>query len=369
MRDDNRRGFQIPDNPFGRARTRTNGANGVHPCGLRTRTAEGGDLTDPVDLVAVQADDELIDALAAGMAVSAPGLGGDYDVDDQVAAVLAVWKMQVDAEPIPELVDIDTAIAAVMAGRPPSRRVRHLAPVAAAAVFLVLVIGGVSVGSYSAEPGDALWGVSQVLNSERAESVEAAVRVETRIARAKQAIAEGQPQVAAQELQMAAAELAAVRPEEGLTALAEVQDFLVAKVVETPPGVPTDPGAPLVGDSRRKVPAGAAITVTPLVPPGVVPSSAPVSPRDVTRPVPPDPTLDQRPFAPGPSVSPTVPPDPGTGPTAPPVPSSIPTSVSVPASPPTPTAPGPLVGGATGATLGGTAGSSTASETDSGDGT
>ena len=91
--------------------------------------------------------------------------------------------------------------------------------------------------------------------------MEAAERVEDRIARAKQAIVAGQPALAEQELlQAAAADLAVVRPEEGRTELAEVQDFLAAKAEETPPGVPTDPGAPLAGDQARKVPAGAQIT-------------------------------------------------------------------------------------------------------------
>ncbi len=85
--------------------------------------------------------------------------------------------------------------------------------------------------------------------------------MEQRIALAKQAIAAGQPDVAAQELQAAAADLGVVRPEEGRVQLAAVQDFLVAKAEETPPGVPTDPGAPLAGDQARQVPAGAAISV------------------------------------------------------------------------------------------------------------
>src|SRR5690606_17318781 len=103
------------------------------------------------------------------MSVSAPGVSG-YDADDRVAAILAAWKADVDAEPIPELVDVYTGVATVLAARPPSSRVRHLAPVAAAAAFLVLSIGALSVTSYNAQPDDMLWGVSKVLYSERAES-------------------------------------------------------------------------------------------------------------------------------------------------------------------------------------------------------
>ena len=249
--------------PFDPGGHRPNGSNGVRPHGMDTRPVPFDDIEDPIDLVAVQADDELINALAAGMSVSSPGVGG-YDADDRVAAILAAWKADVDAEPIPELVDVDTAVATVVAAaRPPSRRARHLAPVAAAAAFLVLAIGGVSVGSYDAQPTDVLWPVSKVLYSERAQSVEAAARVEERIAVAKQALVAGEPVRAAKELAEAAADLNSVRPEEGRTQLAETQDFLVAKAAETPPGQPADPGSPLVTQPSRQVPSGASSPVRP----------------------------------------------------------------------------------------------------------
>ena len=261
MRDGtNRPGSQFP---FGGGRHRTNGTNGVHPEGMRTRAIPLNEIDEPIDLVAVHADDELINALRAGMTMSTPGLQG-YDADDQVAAILAAWKAEVDAEPIPELVDIDTAMAAIEAARPSmARRARrHLAPVAAAAAFVVL-IGGLSIGSADSEPGDALWGVSKVLYSERAESVEAAARVETRISTAKVALAEGRTEVAAHELEAAQADLVTVRPQEGQADLAAVQSFLEAKTDETLPGVPTDPGAPLKMAPAWIVPKGASLTESP----------------------------------------------------------------------------------------------------------
>ncbi|MHA6624575.1 anti-sigma-D factor RsdA [Pseudonocardia sichuanensis] len=239
-----------------------NGTNGARHHGSTAHPVPFDDLAEPVDLVAVQADDELINALAAGMSVSSPGVGG-YDADDRVAAILAAWKADVDAEPVPELVDVDTAVATVVAARPPSSRARHLVPVAAAAAFLVLVIGGVSVSSYNAQPEDALWGVSKVLYSERAESVEAASRVEDRIAAAKAALVAGQPVLAAQELARAQEDLAAVRPQEGQDGLAETQEFLQAKAAETPPGQSADPASPLSTQPSRPVPQGAREPVDP----------------------------------------------------------------------------------------------------------
>jgi len=264
--------------------------NGVHRDDARARAVplDRQDVYDPVDLVAVQADDELINALSAGYPVSAPGLFG-YDADDRVAAILAAWKAEVDEDPIPELVDVDQAVAAVLAGRPRKARARHLAPVAAAAAFLVLTLGGVSVTSHSAEPGDVLWPVSRVLFSERAESVEAAARVEDHIDRAKQALVSGKPTMAERELEQAHVDLAAVRPEEGQVELADVQDFLLAKAQETPEGVPADLDAPLASKPTRPVPAGVAADpdVAPLPssaltkPPVTGSSGAPPSSTDV----------------------------------------------------------------------------------------
>ncbi|TQM35177.1 anti-sigma-D factor RsdA [Pseudonocardia cypriaca] len=246
----------MPDDtrhPFGAGRNGHSGTNGSRPPGMRSQPVAFDELADPVDLVAVQADDELINALAAGMSVSSPGVGG-YDADDRVAAILAAWKADVDAEPMPELVDVDTAVSTVLAARQPSGRSRHLVPVAAAAAFLVLAIGGVSVTSYNAQPDDALWGISKVLYSERAESVEAAARVEERIENAKDALASGQPVRAAQELAQAEKDLQTVRPQEGQGELAEAQDFLQAKAAETPEGTKVNPASPLATQPSRPVP-------------------------------------------------------------------------------------------------------------------
>jgi hypothetical protein len=282
-------------------------ANGAHFDGARTTPIPlDAAAEEPVDLVAVQADDELINALSAGWSGPAAG-GAGYGTDDRVASILAAWRAEVDSEPIPELVDVDTAVAAVLKARPRPARARHLAPLAAAAAFLVLTLGGVSVGSNSAEPGDVLWPVSKVVFPARAESVEAAVRAEEHIDKAKQALVAGQPAVAAEELAMAKAELPAIRPEEGVVELADVQDFLMAKAKETPEGMPADLDAPLTTQPTRPVPAGAAAPVDPLSPTS---PSAPVrqplplpNPGSVDPNSPPPPLNPKAPLAPGPEVA------------------------------------------------------------------
>ncbi|WP_214407109.1 anti-sigma-D factor RsdA [Pseudonocardia lacus] len=238
------------------------------------------DVHEPVDLVAVQADDELINALSSGLPVVTSTPVG-YGSEDRVAAILAAWRAEVDAEPVPELLDVDTAVAAIAAARDSgsslarrrSARARHLAPVAAAAAFLVITMGGVSIGSASAQPDDVLWPISKVLFSERAASVEAADRVQDHIDRAKQALVEGRPDEAAGELQLAQADLGAIRPEEGQVELADVQDFLLAKAAETPPGEIADLTAPLSTQPSRPVPPGVLDPTDPAQPlPAFVPS-------------------------------------------------------------------------------------------------
>lgn len=300
-------GDDRPQSPFGGSRRRTNGSSGVRAGGTRF-----DEVSEPVDLLAVQADDELIDALAAGVRMSPPGARG-YDADDHVAAILAAWKAEVDAEPVPELVDLDSAVALVRAARKPaSRRPRHLAPVAAAAAFVVLALGGVSVGSASAQPDSLLWPVSKVLFSERAASVEAADSAAQHIAAAKVALAHGNPDAAVQQLQQAKTDLGQVRPQEGKAQLDDVQSFLIAKADETPQGVATDPGKPLKTDRERKVPRGAALTQDPR--------------PDPTDPAPATPTATSAPSPTGPGTSSGEAPStqPSTSPTA--APTSAPPS-------------------------------------------
>ena len=63
----------------------------------------------PSDLVAVQADDALLDELGAEPALPGP--------DAVLIRVLVTWCLDMHAEPIPALVDVDTALVLVGAGR------------------------------------------------------------------------------------------------------------------------------------------------------------------------------------------------------------------------------------------------------------
>ena len=61
----------------------------------------------PLDLAAVQADDELLASLGSGQ----------LSVDDAVSRALAAWRHDVEVEPLPALLDVDTALVLVGARR------------------------------------------------------------------------------------------------------------------------------------------------------------------------------------------------------------------------------------------------------------
>lgn len=308
------------DNVFGH-RSKTTKINGMHPEGMRTQTQPVDDVrAEPVDFVAVQADEELISALAAGMAVSAPGVGG-YDIDDRVAAMLAAWKTDVDAEPIPQLIDIDVAVAAVVSGRTPRHNVRYLRPLAGAAALLVFAVAGVSIGAQDSRPGDPLWAVSKVLYEEHAESVEALVVVERAQQKAKELLAVGDKDGAEAALAEGKNAARVVLAEDGQEIIIAELRILENNVENTTPGVPNrveEPAQPPQPGATR--PTGAP-------PPGSAgrPTEDPGSGSSDSATTAPAPAADPSTPAPAPSTPPAEP-IPGTE--GQPAPSTTPSSQS-----------------------------------------
>ncbi|WP_051581470.1 anti-sigma-D factor RsdA [Pseudonocardia acaciae] len=180
------------------------------------------DQVDPVDLLAIRADDELLDALAAGRTIGGgPSIAGldhrfdsGYNDDQQVLAMLQAWRTDVESEPFPEMISIEEASEAIVAGQRAARPRRRLVPVAAAAAVAVMALSGVAIGASTAQPGDPLWGVSSLLNPNRAKSVEAADRVNVALATAQQALAEGRPADARAALAGVAPDLEHVREQQ-----------------------------------------------------------------------------------------------------------------------------------------------------------
>lgn len=202
----------------------------------------------PADLAAVQADDALLDSLGASHPRFSPS-------DEPLANVLLQWRREVDAEPVAELVDTDTAMALVAgARRPAPRRNPVLMPFAAAAALLVIAFSGVGLAAKSAEPGDRLWGVTQVLYSDHAQSVEAANTVERELQEADAALEQGRAADAERALDRAHQDLDVVAESDGREQLAARHDVLWSQLAERPPGQ-DEPVGPPAGSSSTQPPS------------------------------------------------------------------------------------------------------------------
>lgn len=177
---------------------------------------------DGVDLPTLRADDALLDALGGSDPKVAAALG-----DAELNALLLSWSREVDGEPMPELVDVDTAVSTIKAatnarrrdGR--ERRHRMLVPVAAAASVLAITFGGASIAAADAQPGDTLWGLTKVLYAEKANSVQASFDVRATFKRARDAMNQGELEAARDALNQAEVTLRSVRDEENHDGLSD----------------------------------------------------------------------------------------------------------------------------------------------------
>lgn len=250
-------GDQDPGNPDG-----TNGSGAANGAG-RTAHAVAVDAEDtdegPLDMSALRADDELLSAIG-----SFDHAGGATDRDPALTALLMSWRMDVDAESIGELVAPDLAVEAIADGRRTRRsrqRLRYLVPVASAAAVLVVVFSGMGLAARDAQPGDALWGLSQVLYSGHARSVEAAVAVRTELDHAASAFHQGHLGEARTALAQAQNSLPSVANEDGKAALQQQGQTLLQQINGTTGPVPvatTSPGSP-----TRSTPTTVSTTAPP----------------------------------------------------------------------------------------------------------
>lgn len=189
------------------------------------------DVEDPVDLAALQADDELLDALGGPNPVlpEAPGTGPSVD------ELLVAWRQDVDAAPIDDLVDIDTAAATIAQARRPRRKHLkrwHLVPVASAAAVLMITGTGFGLAARDAQPGDMLWGVAQVLYSDHTRGVQAATVAREELDNAEGAIVGGDRSSAEAALRSAQQEMQDVDRDHGLRELRAAHSSLTARMGE-----------------------------------------------------------------------------------------------------------------------------------------
>ncbi|MFD1811714.1 anti-sigma-D factor RsdA [Rhodococcus gannanensis] len=279
---------------------------------------------EPFDLAAVQRDDALIDALASGGDVPT-ATAEEY----RLAALLAGWRAEIVEPELPAGPTLDEVAAAVDAEiareRAPKRGSLHLLrPVAGAAAAIAVVMAGLTVGSYNAQPGDPLWRVKEVVFTERANSTVASIDTTNNLEEAERMLRSGDSQGAMAVLESASKRVGAVNDAAKRDELNAWYDRLLADATSVLPVPPAVPGV-------STTPVGPIETTLPGVPPtsvpqyptdGVVaPTQPPVTPLPVDTTVlpvvPPTTTVP----TPGPEILLT--PDPGsTGP--------APTSILVP---------------------------------------
>lgn len=270
--------------------------------------AEGsGAGSEPVDISAVRRDDELIDAIARGGPIPT-----ESTEELQLATLLADWRAEIVAPPLPGAPDLDTVVAAVnqeigareaRIGAQSGGRLRLLRPIATTAAALALVFGGLSVFSYQAEPGDALWRVKEVVFSEQAQST-VVQYADDDMAAAQALLEQDNPEQAKARLEQAAENATQVddpvkrnelvaRWRELVEQVGKVAPEIAAQLEEKAPA--PDPQAPVKpvapgGTSERP---GSTVTVTP-TPGAPLPMEVPGSPGG-DRPTAPDATAPDRP--------------------------------------------------------------------------
>jgi hypothetical protein len=224
--------------------------------------------TEPVDVVQVRADDALIAALGRAEDVQI-----DDPIDERLAGLLRAWRDDVRSEP-QRSVDLGAAVAA-LASAPRSRVPRQspFGPLATAAAVLVVVFVGLGLAARQAEPGDALWGVTKVLYSDKARSVEAAVTVRTKLEQAAQLWQAGDVGAALAAVQEAQQRLPVVAAEDGKQELDSQARELIAQmtgqnVVPPPPAlVPVTGTTSAVTSAESVAPSTTAVQTTTTLPP------------------------------------------------------------------------------------------------------
>jgi hypothetical protein len=230
MHADDERGRGRPDDEHGGGDTRR---FGVLP--TPTEWSDGTEQDGPVDLSALHADDELLTALVE----FDNSMSAGPDQDPELKSLLLSWRLDVDAEPIGELVDTDTAMATIAVGaRIHKRKPRYLVPLATAAAVLVVMFTGAGLAARNAVPGDPLWGISQVLYTDHARSVEAAANVRNDLHHASEALEQGHFTEARDALVRAQAALPAVDSADGKANLQAMQQNLLNQLQNTTAALP-----------------------------------------------------------------------------------------------------------------------------------
>ncbi|WP_336085232.1 anti-sigma-D factor RsdA [Nocardia sp. SSK8] len=317
----------------------------------------------------MRSDDALIDAIASDGPVRT-----DSPEEFQLASLLADWRADLLAEPMPAGPDLDTVFAAVnqeigarqvRVGASSRGRLRLVRPLLGAAAALAVVFGGITAFSYNAAPGDPLWRVKEVVFSEQAQSTVVKYADDDLLA-AQNLLDAGNPEQARARLEQASATAVQVddkgKREDLIARWNLLRDQLVRIAPEIgaqlPTTVPSTPGEtkPTSPEPTQPQPSPNPATTAPVAPtgpgtspePGTTEPEPPVilqTPAPETNPTPPAETSQPPVTTPPPvTVEPTEPgtTQPQTTIVEPPVtvPTVVPTSKPLPPTVP-PTLPTP----------------------------
>ncbi|QQZ11854.1 MULTISPECIES: anti-sigma-D factor RsdA [Rhodococcus] len=200
----------------------------------------------PVDVAAVRRDDALIDAIAGGGPVAT-----DSPEQYELALLLTNWRADIVATPMPTGPLLDDVIAAIDASDARSARsaargkLRLLRPIAGAAAAIAVVMGGATIFSYNAAPGDPLWSVKSVVFSQQADSTVAQIDTTSQLQEAERLIAAGDAEAAKNLLEGAAGRSGGVLDADLRNELDVWRAKLAAeveKIAPTTPPAATTPG-------------------------------------------------------------------------------------------------------------------------------
>ncbi|MGL4305720.1 MAG: anti-sigma-D factor RsdA [Mycobacteriaceae bacterium] len=254
-------------------------------------------VDSPVDFAAVQSDDALINAIAGDGSVQAA-----TSVDYELASLLAGWRGELLSTPTPISPTLDEVCVALDGGfiddelvaKPVRRalRIGFTQVLAGAAAVVAVAIGGLTIFTYDAQPGDALFGVKQAIFGDQARSDQILVAARTDLAEAERRIAAGDKQSAQALLAEIAGRVNGVTKTSDREALQEwlnrLDEQISTEVTEPSVESSVEPEVPLVPSesttSSRQIstaPSTTADSSTVVTPPSVT-STTPPSPSETT---------------------------------------------------------------------------------------
>ncbi|EHI46864.1 hypothetical protein OPAG_03664 [Rhodococcus opacus PD630] len=221
----------------------------------------------PVNVAAVRRDDALIDAIAGGGPVAT-----DSPEQYELALLLTNWRADIVATPMPTGPLLDDVIAAIDASDARSARsaargkLRLLRPIAGAAAAIAVVMGGATIFSYNAAPGDPLWSVKSVVFSQQADSTVAQIDTTSQLQEAERLIAAGDAEAAKNLLEGAADRAGGVRDADMRNELDVWRAKLAAeveKIAPTTPPATTTPGTTTTDTPTQTIELPATVPGTP----------------------------------------------------------------------------------------------------------